>query len=612
MKKFWLTALTILLAVAMTFGLVACGGKDGNDDQGSGSGDIDVAGIYSIDLSALGMPLIVYLQIEEDGAFMFSGSTDFATDKNSGTVNKSSTGYLMVYTTVNGAAANGETSKFTKESDGSLKFDGTVYYSSTTPTSPMENEDTGKTEYIYAVPYTEGSGDELVQLQTGVYYGTYTSESTGMGAGTVYEYYLTLREDGNFTSSVSFGAMGSTFYGYDYGTYEAMNSNGRLTSAVYNDPDDDTKDLTESLQALSETKVKAEVRVAPSLEELVDLELNKVTAPATPVLQFEGTHSLTMGTMAVDFDLSLSVNADGTYQFTSVSDGETTAEETGFIGINMMGGKVFVLPNGVTSGVEGTYDLDTNAISVKFSLGAGSPQEVTLTRTETATPAPETSVPEGLYEGENTQSAMGMTLSYTVKIFFGEGKYIYAAHFDGGMMGTSDVWDYGSYTEQDGVMTLTSQVNKIPDTEEFITGTVTVGQDSVVAKLYATERFSSQTEFTLEKPAAASQEVLGEFTYTMEMMPGMSIEATLTVYTDYTYKFVSEMAGEVAAEETGFFMLSGAATGVFLPQGSAEIYTYSADAETMVLTISFDLGRGERTELEMSAVAASAEGTVTE
>lgn len=611
MKKFWLTALTLLLAVAMTFGMVACGGKD-DDDKGNETQKIDVAGIYSIDLSALGMPLIVYLQIEDDGAFMFSNATDFTTDKNSGTVSKSSTGYLMVYTTVNGASANGETSKFTKESDGSLKFDGTVYYGSTKPTSPMENEDTGKTEYLYAVPYTEGSGDELVQLQNGVYYGTYTSTSTGMGAGTVYKYYLTLREDGNFTSSVTFDMMGTTYYVYDYGTFEAMNSNGRLTSAVYKDTEDETKWLSESVQALSETEVKAELRVGPMLKELVEIEMEKIAAPTTPVLQFEGTHTQAMGQTSMDFELSLSVCADGSYTFTSVAGGETVSEQTGFIGINMMGDKVFVLPDGVTSGVEGTYDSETDTISVKFSLGAGSPQEVTLTKTETAAPAPENPVLDNMYEGEYTQSMSGMTLSYNVKLFFSEGKYIYVAHFDGGIMGTSDVWDYGSYTEQDGVMTLTSEVNKIPETENYITGTVTFGQDSIVAKLYADERFSSQKEFTLEKPAAASQEVLGEFTYTMTMGQGMSIDATLTIYEDYTYKFVSEMGGEVAAEETGFFMLSGEASGVYLPQGSEEFYTYTANTETMVLTISFDLGRGTRTEMEMSAVSAGAEGTVTE
>ena len=606
MKKFWLAALSLLLVVAMAFGIVACGDK-GDDGTGGGTSDVaDVAGIYSIDLSALGMPLVVYLRIEEDGDFMFSGSTDFTTDKNSGTVSKSSTGYLMVYSTVNGAKANGETTKFTQESDKRLKFEGTVYYGSTKPTSPMENEDTGKTEYLYAVPYTEGGGEELVQLQNGVYYGTYTSTSTGMGAGTVYKYYLTLREDGNFTSFVTFDMMETTYYVYDYGTFEAMNSNGRLTSAVYKDTEDETQALSESVQALSETKVKAEVRVGPMLKELVEIEMEKVAAPATPVLQFEGTYTQKMGENSMDFELSLSVCADGSYKYTSNSATmEKPFTQTGYIGINTMGGKVYVLPDGVTSGVEGTYDSETDTISAKFSLGAGSPQEVQLTKTDVDVPPVETApVLDNYYEGEYTQSAMGTTLSYRVKLFFSAGKYIYVALFDGGeMMGTSEVWDYGSYTEQDGVMVLTSEVNKVDDA--FITGTVTVGQDGVTAKLYADGRFSSQKEFTLEKPAAPSQEVMVKFTYTITMGGG-SINATLTVYEDYTYRFVSEMGGEVAAEETGFFMLAEDPAGVFLPEGSDQLFTYTADTTSLKLSISFDLGMDTRSDLQMDFVVPAA------
>ena len=601
MKKFWLIALSLLLVVAMTFGIIACDkGKDDDKDGGDETGIEEVAGDYSIDLSALGMPIIVYLRIEEDGKFMFSGSAEFTADKNSGTVSKSSTGYLMVYSTVNGSAANGETTKFTKESNGNLKFDGTMYYGSTTPTSPMENEDTGKTEYLYAVPYTEGGGEELVQLQNGVYYGTYTSTSTGMGAGTVYEYYLTLRDDDNFTSFVSFSMGESTYYVYDYGTFEAMNSNGRLTSSVYKDTEDATKPLSESVQALSETEVKAEVRVGPMLKDLVEIEMEKIAAPTTPVMQFEGEHTIQMGQMSMAFELSLSVCADGSYVFTSTASGEEPSEETGFIGLDMMNDKVYVLPDGVTSGVSGSYDSETNTITAKFSLGAGSPQEVQLTMTDVDVPPVEPApAMDNLYEGEYTQSAMGTTLSYRVKLFFNEGKYIYVAIFDGGMMGTSELWDYGSYTKQDGVMTLTSQVNKVNDA--FITGTVTIGQDKVTAKLYADERFSSQKEFTLEKPAAPSQEVMAQFTYSISMGGG-SIDTTLTVYEDYTYHFVSEMGGEVAAEEKGFFMLAEEPAGVFLPVSGSELYNYTADTEALKLSASFDIGRGTRTDLQMDIV----------
>ena len=163
MKKLWLFVVTSILALAMSFTLVACGGNENNDDGAGGDADVaDVVGDYSVDLSALGMPLTVYLRISEDGTFKFSSATDFVADKNSGTVSKISTGYVMIYSTINNESASGKTTNFTKESDGSLKFDGTVYYGSTKPSSPMENEDTGSCNGRRRADRYRNIGDRLV------------------------------------------------------------------------------------------------------------------------------------------------------------------------------------------------------------------------------------------------------------------------------------------------------------------------------------------------------------------------------------------------------------------------------------------------------------------
>ena len=575
MKKFWLTALTLLLAVAMAFGMVACGDK--TDETGGGTSDVkDVAGDYSIDLSALGMPLIVYLRIGEDGKFIFSGATDFATDKNSGTVSKSSTGYLMVYSTINGGAASGETTRFTKESDGSLKFDGTVYYGSTKPTSPMENEDTGKTEYLYAVPYTEGGVGELTQLQNGVYYGTYTSTSTGMGAGTVYEYYLTLREDDKFTSFVSFDMMGSTYYVYDYGTFEAMNSNGRLTSSVYKDAEDETKDLSESVQALSETEIKAEVRVGPMLKDLVEIEMDKVTAPATPVLQFEGTHTQAMGPMSMEFALSLSVCADGSYTFTSTATGEEPSEETGFIGLNTMSGTVYVLPDGVTAGVAGTYDTETDTLTAKFSLGAGSPQEVNLTKTETAAPA--ATLDTGLYYGVYTTTAMGSSVNYYYYLTLREdGKFTSLVSF---AMGGSTyyVCDYGTYMKMgDGMAVMTSSVYKdFEDESKALTETISVADGAYTAEVRMSSMAKECVSVDMDKSAALTAPAFqfeGTATLSMGTMGSASFDLTLNIYADGSYKYTSYTSamGGMTYEEEGYVGMNTMMGTVYvLADGAAE------------------------------------------
>ena len=609
MKKFWLIALSLLLVVAMTFGIVACDkGKDDDKDGGDETGIEEVAGDYSIDLSALGMPIIVYLRIEEDGKFMFSGSAEFTADKNSGTVSKSSTGYLMVYSTVNGSAANGETTKFTKESNGNLKFDGTMYYGSTKPTSPMENEDTGKTEYLYAVPYTEGGGEELVQLQNGVYYGTYTSTSTGMGAGTVYEYYLTLRDDDNFTSFVSFSMGESTYYVYDYGTFEAMNSNGRLTSSVYKDIEDATKPLSESVQALSETEVKADVRVGPMLKDLVEIEMEKIAAPTTPVMQFEGEHTIQMGQMSMAFELSLSVCADGSYVFTSTASGEEPSEETGFIGFNMMNDKVYVLPDGVTSGVTGSYDSETNTITAKFSLGAGSPQEVRLTMTETSAPA--VKLDAGLYHGVYTTDSMGgVEYSYYLTLRDDQ-KFTALVSF--AMGGTTYyVYDYGTYMMMgDSMAVLTSSMYKdFEDSSKQLTEKISVDGEGFTAELRMSSMAKECVEVTMEKSEALTSPVFqfeGTATLTTAMGPS-SFDLTLNIYADGSYQYTSYTSamGGMTYEEEGYIGLNTMMGPVYVLAEGAEEGVSGEYTDEGNIVVSMNLSDETPQEVTLTPVAAA-------
>ena len=69
MKKFWRTALSVMLALVMAVGLFAC-----RTDEETGGGDgekIDIAGVYSIDLSEFMSSYVIYLKIEDDGGFYF-------------------------------------------------------------------------------------------------------------------------------------------------------------------------------------------------------------------------------------------------------------------------------------------------------------------------------------------------------------------------------------------------------------------------------------------------------------------------------------------------------------------------------------------------------------
>lgn len=377
MKKFWLVVLSLLLAVTMAVGLVACGetGKDdgGNGGDGGNSEVAEVKGVYTINLSPL-MPLTFYFRIDDDGKFMFSNSEEFSVDKNSGTVSKTSTGYLMVYTTINNAAANGETTKFTKESDGRLKFEGNFYYGSTAPSSPMEDEDTGEMVTFYAVPYTgEDSGETDVTLEKGLYYGTAES---AMGDTTItYHYYLNLREDGKFTSFTTFAMGPANYSSYDYGTYTMMGSIARLTSEVYNDFEDATKGLTESVTASADS-ITAEVALssmAVSMSQTMgDITLTK--AEGTPAAFATFTASKSM--MGGSFEMTLTVYADGSYEYVSkdAATEEEAASESGFLGLDVMG-SVYLLPEGATEGLTGAFVSDTGALTgLKFSLSTGTPR----------------------------------------------------------------------------------------------------------------------------------------------------------------------------------------------------------------------------------------------
>lgn len=375
MKKYFVLLLSLAMALALALGVVAC---DGGSDTPGDTTPIDVAGVYAVDLSEAGMPMTVYLQIKDDGAFMFAASTEFAQSKSDGTVSKLADGrYMMLFANVNGEAATaGTTCHFTKEADNRLAFDGSIPYGTATFTSPMEN-DAGETVTIYGVITTgDVSGNENT-VEAGLYYGTHTTE--GM-MSTTYEYYLTIREDGKFTAFVSFAMGGTTYYNYDYGTCALSGAACRMTSTVYDDAESG-EDLTESLTVDEDGVYTADVKMSAMAQDTVQVTMQKAdAAPADPVISYEGTHSVQMGPSATEFTLSLDIYADGSYEFTASSSMGDPATETGFIGMNTVTtGAGILLPEGMTTPANITVDTETGALTGSFSMGAGSRQEVTLT-----------------------------------------------------------------------------------------------------------------------------------------------------------------------------------------------------------------------------------------
>ena len=576
MKKFLAILLSLMLAATLAVSLTACGPGEGSDGD-----PIDVAGVYSIDLSEAGMGMTVYLKIEEDGAFTFAANDTFAEAKSAGTVSQPDSSYLMVFSSVNGDSVDvgTNTCHFSKQSDGSLAFEGTIPYGTATFTSPMEN-DAGVMVTIAAVPYTSGGGDDTNKntVEPGLYYGEHTTE--GM-MGTTYHYYLTIREDGKFTSFVTFEAMGSACMGYDYGTYSASGSMCRMTSSVYDDPETEADDnLTEALTVDKDGVYTADVRMSRMASDTVQITVEKLkTAPTEIVASYEGTNE--------GYTLFLDIYADGAYEFSAMADGEESASETGFIGIeNMMSLSGILLPDGMSTPADISLTKD-GVLTASFSMDGSARQKVTLNPVAVEQPEPPevTAIEAGVYYAEYTTDSMGgTTYNYYLTLLEDD---TYRAFVSFSMMGSSySCYDYGTYAVTGGTdCALTSSV--YADAAQ----TMTLEGGVLSASLRMSSMAQSNASVTMETIAAPT-EVFKTYTSSYEAM-GSDFTFELTVYVDgsYTIEGSHPVMGELSEEGyIGLNLVSG--NGIMFPDGEAERTVTVADTEEGVTTLQFAMVLG--------------------
>ena len=565
-----------MLAATLAVSLTACGPGEGSDGD-----PIDVAGVYSIDLSEAGMGMTVYLKIEEDGAFTFAANDTFAEAKSAGTVSQPDSSYLMVFSSVNGDSVDvgTNTCHFSKQSDGSLAFEGTIPYGTATFTSPMEN-DAGVMVTIAAVPYTSGGGDDTNKntVEPGLYYGEHTTE--GM-MGTTYHYYLTIREDGKFTSFVTFEAMGSACMGYDYGTYSASGSMCRMTSSVYDDPETEADDnLTEALTVDKDGVYTADVRMSRMASDTVQITVEKLkTAPTEIVASYEGTNE--------GYTLFLDIYADGAYEFSAMADGEESASETGFIGIeNMMSLSGILLPDGMNTPADISLTKD-GVLTASFSMDGSSRQKVTLNPVAVEQPEPPevTAIEAGVYYAEYTTDSMGgTTYNYYLTLLEDD---TYRAFVSFSMMGSSySCYDYGTYAVTGGTdCALTSSV--YADAAQ----TMTLEGGVLSASLRMSSMAQSNASVTMETIAAPT-EVFKTYTSSYEAM-GSDFTFELTVYVDgsYTIEGSHPVMGDLSEEGyIGLNLVSG--NGIMFPDDEAERTVTVADTEEGVTTLQFAMVLG--------------------
>ena len=161
-----------------------------------------IAGVYQIDITNLGMPLVFYLRIDADGTFMLSPNTDFdpSESRGEGVIGESQGVYMMIYK--EHTADNPKTATFVLDGP-NLVFQSTLPYGSSNIIDSAEDPD--DPTVIYAL-----TADTLALSE---YYGTYAGghSKTAMGSTIEYVYTLTLKAGLRYVFESEF-AMGGTVY----------------------------------------------------------------------------------------------------------------------------------------------------------------------------------------------------------------------------------------------------------------------------------------------------------------------------------------------------------------------------------------------------------------
>ncbi len=296
MKRAWKAILAVVMAAVLAFGLAAC-----NDPNTPGGGNVDidaVKGDYGIYVSDMNMS--VYLRITEDGKFKFSAEEEFTSDKAQGTVGKPDTSYLMMYTSVDGAAVTaGSTpnTHFTKESDGRLKFTDRITYGSS---GIAASEDAP----IYAIPIADYEEPQVIPVESDVY----VTEVNFMVNGTevMTDLYLTLEED-SFTLFAMYMPETDLATGFTFLQSGAASSVMGMTALSI-----EGNDNYGSVQGGENGTIKLTVEEDAFTTE--GAEMGKADV-SKPIMAFTGEAPTGMG--SYNYTLTLDVYANGSYAYES-------------------------------------------------------------------------------------------------------------------------------------------------------------------------------------------------------------------------------------------------------------------------------------------------------
>lgn len=310
-----------VVSFAAVLALAGCGSSKTTDSKNSGKTDKKaveaVAGDYYLDLSELGMKLVIYLRLTENGTFQFSNTTDFEINKSSGVVQKGANDYVMVYESVNGAdksISDGLTSSFFIDDEGRLDFTHCekIYYGSASATTTSDSSDAK----LLAVKIPEGyeQPDTESAFTTGTYT-TYTAKGTALGemqgtaqsearseaTGANRTYTATFYVDNTYVVTESRTENGEKQYFSETGTYGVNTSQLALTP--------EGKERI-SCEVLSDLELQIQVLTGVDTDSRETLtfkkqEVKEVTAKLTGTGTVTGTNE--------SFDVTVLLYSDGSY-----------------------------------------------------------------------------------------------------------------------------------------------------------------------------------------------------------------------------------------------------------------------------------------------------------
>ncbi|HAQ56375.1 MAG TPA: hypothetical protein DCR44_03080 [Acholeplasmatales bacterium] len=204
MKRFmrmFVAGLTMLAVLA----IAACGTTETTTTAEAG---YPLAGEYEIDITDLGMPLIVYLKIDEEENFYLSPDRTFEVDKGHGIIGQSGDTYMFIYS--DSTAELSKTCTFTFEDHNIHFVTALPYGASNLHASVVDEDNPDITYYLVAKVF-------LYEAVLGDYAGSHTVSA--MGSEVVYDYSLKLKTGCEYAFVSRFKMGGADYVFEEAGTF---------------------------------------------------------------------------------------------------------------------------------------------------------------------------------------------------------------------------------------------------------------------------------------------------------------------------------------------------------------------------------------------------------